>query len=245
MTDDLLPIADHVWLFPHDPDSAKVQPSVGVVCSATQTVLIDAGNSPNHARRVLAALEKINAPPVSHIIYTHHHWDHVFGACAFDARVIGHQLCHDMLREDASKPWSHAFLDEQLAQHPERSISLTAMQNAVDNWEEFRIIVPEETFAERWMLPLDDITLEVEHVGGFHAVDSCVVRVKEAGVMFMGDSFYPKPGQRRVNWKLLDRLLSDHSSTTFIHSHGAPIRPSPPMRWSVKVRAMLSRLSTP
>lgn len=244
MTDDLIPIADNIWLFPHDPDRAKVQPSVGVVCSSTQTVLIDAGNGPLHARRILAVLDKINAPPISHVIYTHHHWDHVFGACALDARVVAHQLCYDELHEDAAKPWSREFLDEQLAQHPERAISLTAMQNAVDNWAEFRIVLPDETFTERWSLPLDGITLEVEHVGGFHALDSCVVRVKEAGVMFMGDSFYPIPGKQRMNWKLLNRLLIDHSITTFIHSHGAPIRPSLPMRWAVKVRAFLSRFST-
>jgi glyoxylase-like metal-dependent hydrolase (beta-lactamase superfamily II) len=148
MTDKLLPVAENVWLFLHDPDGSKVQPSVGVVCSATQTALIDAGNSPNHARRVLAALEKINAPPVTRILYTHHHWDHVYGASVFDARVVAHQLCQDILREEAAKPWSRDFVDEELQKNPQGQVSYTAMQNAIKDWQEFRVVVPEDTFAE-------------------------------------------------------------------------------------------------
>jgi glyoxylase-like metal-dependent hydrolase (beta-lactamase superfamily II) len=51
--------------------------------------------------------------------------------------------------------------------------------------------VPEPTFTDHLTIPPDNETLELEHVGGLHAPDSIVVRVRKASVMFVGDCFYP------------------------------------------------------
>src|SRR5690606_14878150 len=86
MTEELQQISEHVWVYPHNPNDT--QPNVGVIVTEQHTVLIDAGNSPRHARRILGELWRINAPTVTHVIYTHYHWDHTFGAQIFGGLVI-------------------------------------------------------------------------------------------------------------------------------------------------------------
>ena len=83
MSDTLQQVASNIWIFPHDEDANRVQPNVGIIVAGKHTVLIDAGNSPRHARRIMIALDDIQAPAVSYLIYTHSHWDHVFGAMVF------------------------------------------------------------------------------------------------------------------------------------------------------------------
>lgn len=226
MAEALLPIADHVWLYPCDDDEDKVQPNVGVIIAGGQTVLVDAGNSPRTARRLLNALDAIQAPPVRYVIYTHHHWDHVFGAMVYGATTVGHDLCRKALIEMAGKPWSHAYIQEEIQRTPAREAGLRALARAIDDWRHFRIIIPEITLSHLLRLHLDDVTVEIRHVGGQHAVDSVVVHVVEARTLFVADCYYPPPlHQRRpdsaLDAELIAALVKDDIEI-YIDGHGPP-----------------------
>ena len=71
-------LTEHTWLLPHNPDENAVQSSIGVITAQNESLLIDAGKSPRLARQIKAELARNNLPPVSQIIYTHHHWDHIY-----------------------------------------------------------------------------------------------------------------------------------------------------------------------
>jgi glyoxylase-like metal-dependent hydrolase (beta-lactamase superfamily II) len=227
MPDELQPIAERVWIFPRDPDSSKIQPNVGVICTSTETILVDGGNSPRHARRILAALTEINAPPVRYVIYTHHHWDHAFGANVFGAQTVAHELCRKLLVESAARPWSYAYLQEEIRRNPVREQALIALGRAIDDWRTFRILIPSITFTHKLRLHLDGLTLDLEHVGGRHAPDSVVVRVKEAGVLFVSDCYYPPPIHLREPSDTLDyamiEALADEAMTMYVDGHGDPM----------------------
>jgi glyoxylase-like metal-dependent hydrolase (beta-lactamase superfamily II) len=196
-------VTDGIWFFPPDPDPDKIQPSVGVICTEKQTVLVDAGNGPPHARRIMAALQQIDAPPVSHIIYTHSHWDHIFGACAWKVPVIAHDTCAKLVREMAAID----YLEQLKVENPARIISA----NAMSDWDNFEIIIPQVIFFENThTLTPDGLTISLEWVGGNHSPDSTIVRIPERGVMFLGDCFYPPPGQQsNVDWAMLRGLVED------------------------------------
>jgi glyoxylase-like metal-dependent hydrolase (beta-lactamase superfamily II) len=241
VSDTLRRIADNVWMFPHDKDQKKIQPTVGIICTPTQTVLVDGGNSPKHAGRIQAALKAIDAPPISQIIYTHHHWDHVFGACAFGAPTIGHELCRDLLLQSAARPWSHEYIQREIRRNPRLKASYGALDRAIDSWGDFRIEIPSTTFSQRLLLHLDGLTVELVHVGGWHAADSIVVRVKEARVMFLGDCFYPRlpqdnAGRTGIAWSMLAALL-DTSIDLYVHGHAFPLKRSALLFWAVRLLA--------
>lgn len=232
----LIQLAHGVWLYPRDEDPDKVQPNVGVIIGEKQTVLVDAGNSPRVARRILLELDELRAPPVSYVIYSHSHWDHVFGAMALDAPVIGHDLCRKSLVEQAGKPWSQTYIQEEIQRTPAREAGLRAMSRAIEEWRNFRIIVPEITLSKKLLLHLDGVTVEIEHIGGQHAPESVIVRVKQAGVMFVGDCYYPPPMHQRkptdtLDWGMIERLANENMAV-YVDGHGPP-------RTAEAVRALL------
>jgi glyoxylase-like metal-dependent hydrolase (beta-lactamase superfamily II) len=57
--------------------------NVGFVITENGVVVVDTTESPKVAQRVFDELRKICQLPVSHIIYTHFHDDHVRGASVF------------------------------------------------------------------------------------------------------------------------------------------------------------------
>ncbi len=226
MPDSLIQVAECVWIFPRDEDANKTQPNVGVIVAGEKTVLVDGSNSPRTARRLLLSLDDIRAPAVSHVIYTHSHWDHVFGAMVFGAPAIAHELCRKYLIETAAKPWSSAYIQEEIQRSPAREAGLRALSRAIEDWRNFRVVLPEITFAQTFRLYLDGLTIEIEHVGGQHALDSVVVRLPEAGVLFLGDCYYPPPLHQRKPDDTLDAAmidaLVDERFNVYIDGHGDP-----------------------
>ncbi len=193
MNQKLTQLTEHTWYYPHDPDPDAVQSSIGVISTRWESVLVDAGNSPRLARLLKTELASCNLPPVSQIIYTHRHWDHVYGACEFDAPVTAHALCRNALHEEAQKPWGIEYMNEEIRRNPILTTSYQARARAVGDWSSFRIVVPEQTFAKDKIIHLDELAIELEHVGGEHSEDSIVVKVPQDGVMFLGDCYYPPP----------------------------------------------------
>jgi glyoxylase-like metal-dependent hydrolase (beta-lactamase superfamily II) len=227
MQQKLTQLTGQVWLWPHNPSYTAVQSSVGVIHCGTETVLVDAGNGPGLARRIKRALSQHGFPLLSRIIYTHHHWDHTYGACEFQVPVVAHAKCKSILTEAAKKPWSAAYLRQQIESNPELRASYTALERAVRDWKAFHIVVPETVFERSLSLQCGRVRLELEHVGGRHAEDSIVVKVPEAGVMFLGDCYYPPPlhlqtSEPKISMSMLEALESEAYSL-YVGGHAKPI----------------------
>lgn len=193
MKPELIHITDNIFIWPHHPDPTRVQPSIGIIVGKQGTVLVDAGNSPTVANQLKNALEARDLPDVSSIIYTHNHWDHVSGACAFDVPVMAHVLCRSILLEEAKRPWSSEYIRQEKIRTPKRKISLEARDRAIHDWDSFRMIIPNDVFETSKLIHLDHVNIELVHVGGAHSGDSIIVKIPEAKVMFLGDCYLPPP----------------------------------------------------
>lgn len=217
MSTPLVQISQHVWIWPHHPDKDRVASTVGVIVGDTETVLVDAGNSPQLARSIRSSLKTIKAPPISHIIYTHHHWDHVFGAHLFGVPAVAHVQCRTLLKAMRRKQWG----DEALKTH-ERNPNLKLDFTAAD-WADFQIVLPEILFSQRRHLTVCGINLELRHVGGVHAADSIVVTAVEDAVMFLGDCYYPANlTEGPIDTDMLADLLNEPVET-YIDGHRKPM----------------------
>jgi glyoxylase-like metal-dependent hydrolase (beta-lactamase superfamily II) len=221
-------LAGRVWLYPYDPDSANVQGCVALIVDDAGSVLVDAGNSPDAARRVRAAVETAGLPAPRRLVYTHHHWDHVWGACAWpDVEIIGHRSGARILEAEARRPWSHRYLRDEVDLNPRLGPSFRARAWAMPSWEGFAVVPPHTEFDEHLRLPGG---VEVRHVGGRHAEDSTVVAVPDSGVLLLGDCVYPPPLHLRspddgYDLDLARRLFDDGRSggyQWFVGSHEDP-----------------------
>jgi glyoxylase-like metal-dependent hydrolase (beta-lactamase superfamily II) len=226
MVDPLHQITDHIWFFPPHSDPEVVQPGVGIILTPSETILVDAGSSPRHARQIRAVLREMEAPPVRTVIYTHHHWDHTFGGQIWDGcQIIAHEQCRALLHEHyGSQPWGHRYIQEQSYLNPAWAAGLRAMDRAVDDWGRFQLKLPNTTFTNDLTLFVNERTFHLVHVGGRHAPDSIVVEVN--GVIFAGDCFYPPPLSVRqpgdtLDFAMIERLLA-RNAAAYIDAHGSP-----------------------
>lgn len=222
-------LAGQVWLYPMHPHADVVQPNVGIIRVGTRTILVDAGNSPRHARRIMGELAASGFPSVKTVIYTHHHWDHVFGGMAYNAdTVIAHELCIAPLQQAASRVWNNTALREEAQRVPHLYVRNTAISNAVEDWRDFRIVPPRITFTKTLVLyQEDDTRIELVHVGGRHAPDSIIVKIPDASVMFLGDCYYPPPTAERaphddaLDMVMLESFVAENYAI-YVDGHSKP-----------------------
>ena len=219
-------LTEHIWYLPHNPDHSAVQSCIGVIATQGESVLIDAGNSPRLARKLQTELARYHLPQVSRIIYTHHHWDHVSGACEFGVPVTAHRICKALLENESKKPWGNEYLSEEIRREPKLTVSYSARAKSIEDWGRFRMILPEEAFESKKEIALGPLTIELEHVGGEHAEDSIVVKIPQDGVMFLGDCYYPPPLHLRTpdaapSLEMLKKLQND-AYHLYVEGHDKP-----------------------
>ena len=237
----LTQITPHVWILPRHPDKNRVQATIGMVLAGNQTILIDAGNSLHLARQIKATLLEMDAPPISHVVYTHHHWDHTFGACVFGVPAIAHQLSYQFLSEMRQQNVGETHLRTKVERNPKLILEWTP-----EDWEAFEIVLPEITYQRKKQFQFGDVMLELQHVGGVHAADSTVIKIVEDGVMFLGDCYYPAPryvdtDDQSLDMGMLGNLL-DENYDHYIDGHNAPMR-TRHVRRILRSQALLNRLN--
>lgn len=187
---DVTKISEHVyWLPPGPPD----RPSLCAVVGARRTVWLDAGSSAAHTMTFLEALSAEGVAPPSHVVLTHSHWDHVFGAAALDASVIAHRLTAATLIELAAMDWSDEALDRRVAAGEAGPAHAANVKEELPAPREVGVAPADIVFEEELDLELGGVTVRVRHVGGDHAADSCVMFVEPDRVLFLGDCLYERP----------------------------------------------------
>ncbi|ESU33690.1 hypothetical protein G3A_05660 [Bacillus sp. 17376] len=73
-------IGEHSWYM--TPISETDRPILGMVVGTERTLMIDAGNSENHANLFIDMLKEKGVDEPSYVVLTHWHWDHIFGLSA-------------------------------------------------------------------------------------------------------------------------------------------------------------------
>lgn len=90
-------INDKVYYLSNEDE--KERPALGLVCGERYSLIIDAGNSPQHAKDFIQEIGKLDVPPVKYVVITHAHWDHFLGMNEFDATVIVNRQTNEILND--------------------------------------------------------------------------------------------------------------------------------------------------
>jgi glyoxylase-like metal-dependent hydrolase (beta-lactamase superfamily II) len=139
-------------------------------------VAIDAGTSPDHVRAALSDLGLEDQAPVSHLLLTHAHFDHIGGAAAVrgpDTVVIA----------SARFPAEA----ERLRHYVPRELTGTAA-NASSG------VGPDRLISERTALVVGDTEFVLQPVRGGGTPDALMVYLPASGVLFAGDVLMPYLG---------------------------------------------------
>jgi glyoxylase-like metal-dependent hydrolase (beta-lactamase superfamily II) len=182
------------------------------VITPAGVVVIDALGSPALAQRPLAEIRQHTDQPVTHVIVTHYHADHIYGLQSFKAagaKVLAHQAGREYLNSDTAR------------------LRLESSRKDLAPWidENTRLVPADEWLARDTELVVGGVRLQIKHVGPAHTPEDQVVYLPQEKVLFAGDLVFrgriPYVGEADSgHWiKAIDSLLA-FDTTVIVPGHG-------------------------
>ena len=97
-------ITEHTYVRPFERYTDR--PNIGLICGTQKALLFDAGNSAAHVSSIQKDLLDAGLPYPNYVALSHFHWDHSFGACAWEkAGIIACRESNDQLRKMQGWKW--------------------------------------------------------------------------------------------------------------------------------------------
>ncbi|MBW5484693.1 MBL fold metallo-hydrolase [Streptomyces bambusae] len=196
--------------------------TVGLVVGDDSVLLIDPGSSVREGAGLRAQAERLTGRHVTHIAFTHGHFDHVLGGAAFSgAEVYGAVGLDALLAAEREELRASAVAHGLPEQDADESADL--------------LVLPRHPVSGEWTLELGGVQVLLANVGPGHTGHDLAVFVPDPGgaeVVFCGDlveeSGEPQAGSDAVpaQWPAaLDRLLSlGGEDALYVPGHGAVVR---------------------
>src|SRR5439155_8728824 len=151
------------------PPGPPDRPSVCAVVGDRRTLMLDAGSSQAHTRAFLDALRAESAARPSAVVYTHSHWDHVFGGAELGGHVIAHASTAERLIELAARDWSDEGLDQRVAAGQASLQHAENVKQELPSPRRVEIAPADIVFQDGLDIELGGVSVRVRHVGGNHS----------------------------------------------------------------------------
>ena len=157
------------------PQNQNFISNAGFVVTQDSVVVIDALGSPALAEMLVQKIKAITNKPISTVMLTHYHADHIYGLQVFKAlgaKIIGNGLAKEYIHSETAKlrleasrtelaPWINAA---------------TQLVNA-DEW----------ISADGMRMTIGGVEFQLQHMGPAHTPEDTAVFLPQSGVLFIGD----------------------------------------------------------
>ena len=195
------------------PSNQNFISNAAFVITPAGVVVIDALGSPALAVRLLAEIKKVTPIPVTHVLVTHYHADHIYGLQtmkAAGAKIFAHEAARIYLNSDAAR------------------LRLEASRQELAPWvnEDTRLVAADEWIDSDRSITVGGIVFEIKRVGPSHTPEDIAIYLPSEKVLFAGDLVFrsriPYVGQADSrHWILaLDQLLA-FDTQVIVPGHGA------------------------
>ena len=186
--------------------------NAGFVITPKSVVVIDALGSPRLAERLTAEIRKLTPLPISDVILTHYHADHIYGLSYFKAlgaHITAHVASKEYIQSDTAR------------------LRLEASRTDLAPWidDKTQLVLADTWIDGPTTLKIGGWAFEIEHVGPAHTPEDLTVFVAQDKVLFAGDLFFngrlPFVGKANSSqWiKSLDQMLA-HDAQSVVPGHG-------------------------
>jgi glyoxylase-like metal-dependent hydrolase (beta-lactamase superfamily II) len=186
--------------------------NAGFVITPEGVVVIDALGSPPLAQRLLAEIRRHTDRPVTHVILTHYHADHIYGLQTFKAagaKILAHQAAREYLNSETAR------------------LRLEASRVDLAPWvdQDTHLVAADEWLGGERELVVGGVHFQIKPVGPSHTAEDLVIYLPQEKVLFAGDLVFrnriPYVGQADSRqWiKAVEALLA-FDATVIVPGHG-------------------------
>ncbi|TQR15686.1 MBL fold metallo-hydrolase [Psychrobacillus vulpis] len=179
-------LSDTIYYLSHQDD--RVRPTLGLVCGDQNSLIIDSGNSTQHAKEFLLEIEKLNVPPIKYLVITHANWDHFLGMNEFDATVIVNSQTNELLKEWQSYRFDDNSLQKYVNTNQMSAKCMEIIQADIPNRGSFKLNSPNVIFENTLTIDLGNKVCIIERIKSTHTDDSTIIYIPDEKVVFLGDS---------------------------------------------------------
>jgi glyoxylase-like metal-dependent hydrolase (beta-lactamase superfamily II) len=148
--------------------------NAGFVVTPAGVVMIDALGSPVLAARLVTEIRRITPLPITHVIVTHYHADHIYGLQTFKAlgaRIVAHRAAKEYLNSDAAH------------------LRLEVSRKDIAPWinANTHLVEADEWIAGDTDLTIGGVQFRLKAVGPSHSPEDLVIYLPTEKVLFAGD----------------------------------------------------------
>ncbi|BAC15272.1 hypothetical conserved protein [Oceanobacillus iheyensis HTE831] len=192
-------------------DDAKERPTIGLVCGDKYSLVIDPGNSVQHAQDFLKEIANLTIPQVEYLVITHGHWDHFLGLNEFGGKIIVNSLTNQMLKNWQRYSFEDDSLQKYVDSHIMSSKCMEIIKSEISMRDSFFLNSADIIFEESLTLDLGNKICTLETIKSTHTEDSTIIYVPDDNVLFLGDSAYGKTTNSLFHYKqsLLLPMIKD------------------------------------
>lgn len=186
--------------------------NAGFVVTPSGVVVVDALGSPALAERLAAEIKKITPLPITHVLVTHYHADHIYGLQVFKAmgaKIIGHRAALIYMNSETAR------------------LRLEASREQLYPWvdEKTHLVAADEWIDADKDLVIGGVLFQAKPVGPAHTPEDLAFYLPSEKVLFAGDLVFrsriPFVGQADSrHWiTALDQLLA-FDTHVIVPGHG-------------------------
>lgn len=183
------------------------------VVTPAGVVVIDALGSPALAARLIEEIRKVTPQPITHVLVTHYHADHIYGLQVFKAmgaKIIAHQAARQYLNSETAR------------------LRLEVSRRELAPWvnDQTTLVDADEWIDGDRSIVVGGVTFQIKPVGPSHTPEDIAIYLPSEKVLFAGDLVFrsriPYVGQADSrHWiAALDTLLG-FDALVIVPGHGA------------------------
>ncbi|WP_047983233.1 MBL fold metallo-hydrolase [Ornithinibacillus californiensis] len=181
-------LSDTIYYLSNQDD--RERPTLGLVCGDRYSLIVDSGNSPQHAQDFLLEIEKLNVPPVKYVVITHAHWDHFLGMNDFEATVIVNSQTNEVIKEWQDMSYDDGSLQNYVTTNQMSDMCMKIIQTDMPNRDSFKLKAPDVIFDKTLTIDLGNKVCVIERINATHTNDSTIIYIPDEKVIFLGDCAY-------------------------------------------------------